>query len=236
MVSGTLHDMISRVHTAPSGARPPSPKFIAEFAPLGPVDGCDSIIAHQSEDIFALWEAWEKKAGRQCPTPFWAVAWPAAMVLARHILNNPGLVSGKTVLDLGCGGGLAGIAAARAGARAVIANDIDPVALEIARRNAAANRVSLQTSSLNLTHNREAATADVILVADLFYHRTTSAALLEYLRQEQRRGAVVIIADGNRPFTPVTGITVLMQETVPVSMEIEGVPHRNVRLLSLRAE
>jgi predicted nicotinamide N-methyase len=225
--------MINSGHAAPYGAHVPSDEFIAKFAPLRPVEGCDKIIAHQAEDLFGLWEAWETDAGRQCPTPFWAIAWPAAVVLARHILNNRCLVAGKTVLDLGCGGGLAGIAAARSGARRVIANDIDPVALEMARRNAAANTVTLEICPLNLTENSAAFTAGVILVADLFYHRTASAALVEYLRREQRRGAVVIIADGNRPFTPATGITVLTQETVPVSMELEGVPHREVRLLAL---
>ncbi|MBN2188586.1 MAG: methyltransferase [Chitinispirillaceae bacterium] len=227
--------MINSGNAAPYGAHVPSDEFIAEFAPLRPVDGCEGIVSHQAEDLFALWEAWETDAGGQCPTPFWAIAWPAAVVLARHILNNRGLVAGKTVLDLGCGGGLAGIAAARSGARAVIANDIDTVALDIARRNAAANTVRLEICPLNLAENPGAFRADTILVADLFYHRTASAALLEYLRREQKRGAEVIIADGNRPFTPATGITVLMQETVPVSMELEGVPHREVRLLSLEA-
>jgi predicted nicotinamide N-methyase len=228
--------MITSGHAAHYCAHAPTDEFIAEFAPLRPVEGCEGIIAHQAEDIFALWETWETGAGRQFPPPFWAVAWPAAVVLARHILNNRGLVSGKTVLDLGCGGGLAGIAAARSCARLVIANDIDPVALEMARRNAAANAVKLEICALDLTEYPGSVTADIILVADLFYHRTASAALVEYLRREQRRGAEVIIADGNRPFTPATGITLLMQETIPVSMELEGVPHRDVRLLSLEAD
>jgi predicted nicotinamide N-methyase len=228
--------MINSGIAAPYGAHAPSDEFIAEFAPLQPVEGCESIVAHQTEDLFALWEAWEADAGRQCPTPFWAIAWPAAVVLARHILNNRSLVAGKTVLDLGCGGGLPGIAAARSGARRVIANDIDPVALEITRRNSVANKVSLEINPLNLTENIGAVAANVILVADLFYHRTASAALVAFLRQEQKKGTEVIIADGNRPFAPATGITVLMQETVPVSMELEGVPHREVRLLSFEAD
>ena len=211
----------------------PSDEFIAKFAPLRPVEGCDSIITHQAEDLFALWEAWEAEACEQCATPFWAIAWPAALVLARHILKHRHLVAGKTVLDLGCGSGLAGIAAARSGAHRVIANDIDPVALEIAQRNAAANAVSLETCTTNLTETPGVCTADIILVADLFYHRTASAALVAFLRQAQKKGAAVLIADSNRPFTPATGITVLMQETVPVSMELEGVPHREVRLLVL---
>ena len=210
-----------------------SDEFVATFAPLRPVKGCECIFVHQTEDLFALWEAWEAETGGQCATPFWAIAWPAATVLARHILKHKHLVAGKTVLDLGCGGGVAGIAAAQAGAGRIIANDIDPVALEIARRNAAANTVSLEPCPFDLTEKQAAIMVDIILVADMFYHRTASAALVAFLKQAQKKGADILIADGNRPFTPAIGITVLMQETVPVSLELEGVSHREVRLLTL---
>jgi len=91
----------------------------------------------------------------------------------------------------------------------------------------------LDSGPLNLTEHTGAVTANVILIADLFYHRTASVALVAFLRQQQKKVTEVIIADGNRPFTPATGITVITQETVPVSMELEGVPHREVRLLAL---
>ncbi|MGD0864644.1 MAG: 50S ribosomal protein L11 methyltransferase [Rhizomicrobium sp.] len=46
------------------------------------------------------------------------------------------------VLDLGCGTGLLAIGAAKLWRRRVIASDIDPVAIEVARENARANRES----------------------------------------------------------------------------------------------
>ena len=50
---------------------------------------------------------------------------------------------GMRVLDLGCGCGLVGILAARiCGEENVIMSDIDPLAVEVAARNAAANGVS----------------------------------------------------------------------------------------------
>lgn len=45
-----------------------------------------------------------------------------------------------TVADVGTGTGILAIAADRLGARAVMAGDIDPVSVEVARRNIAANR------------------------------------------------------------------------------------------------
>ncbi len=49
------------------------------------------------------------------------------------------------VLDYGCGSGILGIGAAKQGARAVDAVDIDPAAVESAALNAAANHVELLT-------------------------------------------------------------------------------------------
>ena len=50
--------------------------------------------------------------------PFWAFAWPGGQALARHVLDHPGLVAGKRVLDFAAGGGIAAIACAMAGAPA----------------------------------------------------------------------------------------------------------------------
>jgi len=58
-------------------------------------------------------------------------------------------IEGKTVLDVGCGSGILGIAALKLGAKSVMAMDIDPQALTATRRNALANDVSerLETSA-----------------------------------------------------------------------------------------
>jgi ribosomal protein L11 methyltransferase len=53
----------------------------------------------------------------------------------------PGL-EGATVLDVGCGTGILGIAALKLGAGSVVALDVDPKAIETARANAALNSVS----------------------------------------------------------------------------------------------
>lgn len=50
------------------------------------------------------------------------------------------------VLDVGCGSGVLAIAAAKLGFAPVVAVDVDPVAVETARANAAANGVSVSTA------------------------------------------------------------------------------------------
>ncbi|MGL5949130.1 MAG: 50S ribosomal protein L11 methyltransferase [Aeromonas sp.] len=53
-------------------------------------------------------------------------------------------LSGKTVVDFGCGSGILGIAALKLGAARVIGIDIDPQALDASRDNAARNGVAEQ--------------------------------------------------------------------------------------------
>lgn len=47
--------------------------------------------------------------------PYWCRLWPSAVALAQLVLQQPELVRGKRVCDIGSGLGLAGIAAALAG-------------------------------------------------------------------------------------------------------------------------
>jgi ribosomal protein L11 methyltransferase len=54
------------------------------------------------------------------------------------------------LLDLGCGSGVLAIAAAKLGFAPVLALDLDPVALEVARRNARANAVEIEFGELDV--------------------------------------------------------------------------------------
>lgn len=57
--------------------------------------------------------------------PFWGFYWPGGQAVSRYIEENAEEVRGKVVLDIGSGCGASAIAAVKAGARKVIANDID---------------------------------------------------------------------------------------------------------------
>lgn len=65
------------------------------------------------------------------------------LVLADLVANLQG---GERVLDYGCGSGILAIAAARLGAAAVDATDVDPLAVETAAQNAAANGVRIRAA------------------------------------------------------------------------------------------
>jgi predicted nicotinamide N-methyase len=205
--------------------------FLDRYAPLSPVPGVEGITIHQTSDAFALWMAWEELTNTMCPVPFWAVAWPAAVLLARYVQKNPALVVGKTVLDLGCGSGLASVACARAGARSVIANDIDTEALEVTALNAKANGVAVVLNENDLLTAPGAIAADVVLVADMFYTRTQAEKLLALLGRVRAAGSMVLIGDGSRNFAPREGLRELARETMPVNRDLEGTAERVVRIL-----
>ncbi len=79
-------------------------------------------------------------------------------------LLQDALKAGDTVLDIGCGSGILGIAAAKLGAGRCDLTDIDPVAVSSARHNAAKNGVSdrVTVSEGDLAEGA-AAKADLIL-------------------------------------------------------------------------
>ena len=87
---------------------------------------------------FGLWD----RTDRDAP-PFWAFPWAGGQALARYVLDNPGSVRGRRVLDAASGSGLVGIAAAMAGAASVVAGDIDPNAVTAIGMNAAANGTAI---------------------------------------------------------------------------------------------
>ncbi len=96
---------------------------------------------HLATQITPLWEATEASlAAANVPPPYWAFAWPGGQALSRHILDHPDSVRGRRVLDFAAGCGIGAIAAAKAGAAAVIASDIDAIATAVIGLNAAAQR------------------------------------------------------------------------------------------------
>ena len=119
--------------------------------------------------------------------PYWAFCWASGQALARRLLDAPEAVAGRTVLDFGAGSGVAGIAAARAGAARVIACDEDPLALAACEANAALNGVTVDTAAAL----EAVGPVDVVLVADVLY----DPANLPLLDALLARDAKILLAD-----------------------------------------
>jgi predicted nicotinamide N-methyase len=153
------------------------------------------------------------------------------------VLDAPERVRDRRVLDLGTGGGLAALAAARAGAAEVVANDIDPWALATARLAAARQRLELSTLQADLTAEDGAAAEldayDVVLCADLCYERRTAARLRALLERARRAGAEVLVADAGRTYFDPAGLVLLAAYDVAVPADVEGVDRRLARVYRL---
>ncbi|WP_444757501.1 class I SAM-dependent methyltransferase [Pseudomonas sp. A014] len=120
--------------------------------------------------------------------PYWSFCWASGLAMARYLAQHPEWVRDKRVLDFGAGSGISGIAAARAGAREVVACDLDPLALDACRANAALNGVTLGYSE---DFFAEADRFDLILVADVLYDRANLPLLDAFLG----RGRQALVAD-----------------------------------------
>jgi predicted nicotinamide N-methyase len=120
--------------------------------------------------------------------PYWCFCWASGLVLARWLAERPEWVRGKRVLDFGAGSGVAAIAAAMAGAIEVVACDLDPLALEACRANAALNDVELGYST---DFFQETDRFDLIIVADVLYDRANLPLLDQFLS----RGQQALVAD-----------------------------------------
>ncbi len=144
----------------------------AELMWQSPLEGIDlQLLASNSAllqlDAQQIGQYWQQ-------LPYWAFAWAAGQGLAQHILLNPELVAGKRVLDFGCGSGIVGIAAAKAGAESVLCCDSDPLALLACQHNAARNGVDISVTS---AWCGEVGQLDCLLAADILYDLTSSGDL-----------------------------------------------------------
>jgi predicted nicotinamide N-methyase len=180
---------------------------------------------------FGLWDRTERDA-----PPFWAFPWAGGQGLARYVLDHPEAVAGRRVLDVASGSGLVAIAAAKAGARTVLATDIDEHALAAIALNAAANAVPQVVPRLLDLAAADHGDAEVILAADVFYQRDLAAMALAFLKAARRAGATVLAADPARAFVPAAELTPLMTYEVPVLQVLEETAVKAVTIYSLPAE
>ncbi|GIF18287.1 putative nicotinamide N-methyase [Actinoplanes tereljensis] len=196
--------------------------FIRSNTKPAPVPFVPEVMLFQAEEPIALWEKTEE-AGPEQPPPFWAFAWAGGQALARHLLDNPDLISGRSVLDLATGSGLVAVAAALVGGSPVTANDIDPFSLAATAANALENGVKVDTVEDDLLDS--APEQQVILAGDVFYSREMAVRVLPYLRRAAYGGALVLVGDPGRAYLP-TGLIKRAEYEVPVIEALEGVATR----------
>lgn len=142
---------------------------------------------------------------------YWAFCWASGQVLAQQILEHPDWVKGKCVMDFGAGSGVVAIACALAGAKEVIACDIDKHALWACAANAELNQVSIRLHEDLFSFNEP---LDLLIAADVLYDQA-NLPLLEVFR---RYAPNVLVADSrikNFDFPPYQAFGRVESSTVP---------------------
>ncbi len=140
--------------------------------------------------------SWVPDTERGAEPPYWVEIWPASLAAAR-LLVRCGPLAGKRVLDLGCGLGVPGIAAASAGAEVTFA-DQQADALAFASWNAKrAHPEGAEAHCRRLDWSRELVGGkfQFLVLADVSYRLEHHRPLLRHIEACLAAGGIVVHAD-----------------------------------------
>ena len=148
------------------------------------------------DEVVAAEDRREKLTGKrhsndELHLPYWAELWDSAIGIA-HFLVASTSGSGQTALDLGCGMGFAGMAAAAVGYE-VLAGDLEADALLFARLN-----IGCATRRLNWQSDMLGRRFDLIIGADVLYDKTQWPFLEPFWRIHLKAGGFVLLGEPGR--------------------------------------
>jgi predicted nicotinamide N-methyase len=194
--------------------------FITEQTAILPVSHCPEIRLHLASEAFSIWHASEDELrAKGVPLPFWAFAWAGGQALARTLLDQPGWVRGRRVLDMATGSGLVAIAAMKAGAASAIACDIDPFCADAVAMNAALNDVRVDVLIEDILG--QPVEQDVILVGDMFYEQPLAGQVHGWVQRLHEQGKTILIGDPGRAYLPKSSLVKIATHTIAGTAYLE---------------
>eukprot|EP00472_Partenskyella_glossopodia_P011382 CAMPEP_0197523908 /NCGR_PEP_ID=MMETSP1318-20131121/8732_1 /TAXON_ID=552666 /ORGANISM="Partenskyella glossopodia, Strain RCC365" /LENGTH=287 /DNA_ID=CAMNT_0043076733 /DNA_START=387 /DNA_END=1247 /DNA_ORIENTATION=- len=153
------------------------------------------------------------------PKTYWAQVWPAALVLAQHVIENGDGMSGKSCVELGCGMGLPGVCAAVKGASAVLMTDGEELAVKAAQLAADVNGVGERATADTLDWRRGVGekTYDVVMASEALYDEANTTPFARTVGKLVAPGGRVLI--GNRELPPARPY---LEDFLRIAQEEEG--------------
>src|SRR5207244_2925736 len=184
------------VHSTASARVTTERAVIAGFpATLSRIDvGAEAIALWEVADLERHVDRTALLAGDDPPEPpYWAHRWTGAAVLAEAVPRGA-----HSAVEVGCGLGLPGLAAARRGARVTF---VDRVAAPLAfvRASAAANGLAdVPCVVADFTTPAVAGRFDLVLAAEVLYYRTAFDAVADAIARLLAPGGRALVADARR--------------------------------------
>jgi predicted nicotinamide N-methyase len=209
-------------------------EFIRSQTVLAKAPIVPEIELYLATEITPIWQITEERLkGGDLPPPYWAFAWPGGQGLARYVLDHPEAIKGERALDFGAGGGIAAIAAAKAGAKISLADDIDLLAQTAILLNAGHNGAKVDIHRV-ADMERAIKNVDLILAGDVCYNLAMSTVVLRWLHLCVAAGVRVLIADPGRAYVPKEDVIEVARYEVPTSRELEDRDSRTVIVWELQ--
>jgi predicted nicotinamide N-methyase len=208
--------------------------FVLRATTLRDVPDLPGVRLRMADDVMAVCGSAGALLGMaDPPLPFWAFPWAGGLALARYLADHPGAVSGARVVDLAAGSGLCAIVAARSGASAVRAIDVDRFSRVAVVENARANGVRV-AFTLEDPLDGPVPDCDVLLAGDVCYEAPLAARSIAWLGGASERGVRVLLGDPGRRYLP-GGLVRLAEYDVRTSRELEDVEVKPAAVYTFRA-
>jgi predicted nicotinamide N-methyase len=199
------------------------------------VPGLDEIRLHLADEVLPLWHAVQIESDDpDAALPYWAFAWGGGLAIAHYLRDHPDVVAGRRVFDLASGSGLCAIAAMRAGAAAVTANDIDRFALAAIELNARANGRRVAVVGRDVL-DEPPPDVDVVLAGDCSYEASLAARVLPWLQRVRARRIDVLVGDPGRRYLPIDALEEIAAYEVRTTTELEDLEYKVGHVYAVRS-
>ena len=122
--------------------------------------------------------------------------WPACLAVSYKLYEDKSFINGKSILDVGCGVGLASIVSAYCDAKSVIAADISPLTLKLMNEAMQELNLSNIIDTLEfdlLNENIELPNTDIVLFADVLYSKQLGIGVAKRVYEAKCKGKWVIV-------------------------------------------
>jgi predicted nicotinamide N-methyase len=133
------------------------------------------------------------ESGERTEFPYWSKIWASSLALAGWLKEEPQIIAGKNILEIGAGIGLPSFIASSF-ASSVIISDHIPEAIDWIDHNISNLRLQHVESGLVDWKLRPLPVADVILLSDIGYEEEDFPDIRNMIRQYIMSGSLILLS------------------------------------------